>query len=183
MSGRQKDPLRELTQDERQALARISRSQRESAAQVARAKALLGVAEGHSHTKAAQLAGRTSNDAVSRLVSRFNKEGIKAVVPRQAGGPEVVYGATERERILAEVRRTPDREADGTATWSLSSLQRSLRKQGMSTVSTHTIFVLHEAGLSWQRERSWCETGSAWRTRQGIKVLVHAPDTEANKSS
>jgi len=183
MSRRQKDPLRELSQEERQELERISRSGRESAAQVARAKALLAVAEGHSYTKAAQLAGRKSNDAVSRLVSRYNKEGIKAVVPRHAGGPEVVYGVAKRERIVAEVRRAPDREEDGTATWSLTSLQGSLRKQGMSKISTHTIFkVLHEAGFSWQQERSWCETGSAWRQRQGVKVLVHDPDTEAKKS-
>lgn len=183
MSRRQKDPLRELSQEEGEALKRISRSQSESAAQVAGAKALLAVAEGASYTSAARVAGRKSNDAVSRLVSRFNKEGLKALVPRHAGGPKVVYGAAEQQRILAEARREPDREKDGTATWSLTSLQRSLRKQEMSSISTHTIFkVLHEAGFSWQQERSWCETGTAWRQRQGVKVLVHDPDTEAKKS-
>jgi hypothetical protein len=33
----------------------------------------------------------------------------------------------EQERILAEARRRPDREQDGTATWSLSTLQQALR--------------------------------------------------------
>ena len=113
MSRRQKDPLRALSEAERQTLKRISRSQSETAAQVARAKALLAVADGASYTAAARQAGRKSNDAVSQLVSRFNQEGLKALVPRHAGGPEVVYGEAEQQRILAQARRTPDREKDG----------------------------------------------------------------------
>ena len=46
MTRRQKDPLRKLTDQERLWLVRISRSQAEPAAQVARARALLAVAEG-----------------------------------------------------------------------------------------------------------------------------------------
>jgi len=38
------------------------------------------------------------------------------------------YGGAEQERILAEARRTPDRVKDGTATWSLTTLQRALRQ-------------------------------------------------------
>src|SRR3954470_9055134 len=49
MSRRRKDPLRALSTDERSGLARLSRSQRASAAQVARATALLAVADGRSY--------------------------------------------------------------------------------------------------------------------------------------
>src|SRR3954453_4909140 len=48
--------------------------------------------------------------------------------------------------------RTPQRDQDGTATWSLSLLQRTLRQadDGLPTVSPYTIWrTLHEAGLSW----------------------------------
>ena len=34
------------------------------------------------------------------------------------------------ERILAEARRSPDREQDGTAVWSLLTLQRAMRRNG-----------------------------------------------------
>jgi regulator of protease activity HflC (stomatin/prohibitin superfamily) len=71
MTRRQKDPLRELTDQEREWLVHISRSQAEAAAHVARAKALLAVADGQSYTDAAKAAGRRSGEAVSRLVSRF----------------------------------------------------------------------------------------------------------------
>src|SRR6187402_1400360 len=150
MTRRQHDPLRPLTNDERTTLERLCRAQSAPAVQVTRAKVLLAVADGLSYRDAARSVGRRSNDAVSHLVSRFNQEGLAALEPRHGGGPAIVYGPTERERIVQEVQRTPDRERDGTATWSLTTLQHALRTaaDGLPTVSTFTIFaVLHEAGL------------------------------------
>ena len=118
MTRRKKDPLRPLSPHELEYLERKSRSASESAGIVARAKALLAVADGSNYKEAAQLAGRKSNDAVSQLVSRFNSEGLPALVPRHAGGPEIKYGPQQRQRILEEARRTPDVEQDGTSTWS-----------------------------------------------------------------
>lgn len=71
MTRRQKDPLRPLTSEERRWLGRIARSHAEPASHVARAKALLAVADGKSYTRAAKEAGRRSGDAVSNLLSRF----------------------------------------------------------------------------------------------------------------
>ncbi len=186
MSRCKVDPLRPLKAEERLWLERISRSQSEPAGHVARAQALLAVADGASYTEAARAAGRKSGDTVSRWVSRFNSEGIGAVEPRHGGGPQRTYAAAERERILAEVRRTPDREQDGTATWSLGTLQRSLRRasDGLPQVSTYTIWhVLHEAGLSWQKDRSWCPTGRVLRKRKAGVVEVVDPDAAGKKAA
>jgi transposase len=185
MTRRQKDPPRPLTSEERDWLTRISRSHSEPAAHVARAKALLAVADGKSYTAAAKAAGRRSGDAVSQLVSRFNREGVAAVEPGHGGGPSVLYALKERERILAEARRVPDRERDGTATWSLNTLCRALRRapDGLPGVSTHTIFkVLHEAGFSWQKTRGWCETGKVVRKRKSGPVEVVDPDAVPKKT-
>lgn len=57
MTRRQKHPLRMLSVEERQELERITRARSESANRVARAKALLAVAEGQSYTAAAQACG------------------------------------------------------------------------------------------------------------------------------
>lgn len=185
MTKRQKDPLRPLADEERDYLERVSRSGSAPASHVARAKAILAVADGDSYTEAARRAGRRSGDAVSNLVSRFNREGIEAIGPRHGGGPQVVYGERERERILKEIRRPPDRAQDGTASWTLRTLQRALRKapDGLAQVSTFTIrAVLLEAGWSCQRDGTWCETGRVKRKRKGQVVDVVDPDTEAKKT-
>jgi transposase len=152
---------------------------------VARAKALLAVADGKTYGAAAQAAGRRSNDAVSQLVSRFNQEGLTALEPRHGGGPAIKYGAVEQARILAEVRRKPDLARDGTATWSLSTLQQSLRQaeDGLPDVSTYTIWIVLQAnGFSWQKDGSWCETGKVLRKRKEGVVEVIDPDAVPKKT-
>jgi len=185
MTRRRKDPLRPLTEEEREILEQIARAGSEPASHVARSKMLLAVAAGKSYGAAAQAAGRRSNDAVSQLVSRFNQEGVAALEPRHGGGPAIKYGAAEQACILAEVRRKPDLERDGTATWSLSTLQRSLRqaKDGLSEVSTYTIWVVLQAnGFSWQKDGSWCDTGKVLRQRKAGVVEVIDPDATPKKS-
>ena len=184
MSRRRKDPLRALTDGERESLEQVGRATSAPAGVVARARALVAVADGASYTEAARRVGRRSGDAVGEVVARFNREGLAAVEPRHGGGPRMKYGAVERERILAEVRRTPDREQDKTATWSLTTLQQALRRaeDGLPEVSTYTIWcVLHEADLSWQRDRSWCQTGVAKRRRKAGEVEVHDPDATVKR--
>jgi len=180
----QKHPLRPLTATERTQLEQIARAPRERADRVARAKALLAVAAGRSFTEAAQAAGRRSGDAIARVVARFNREGIAALAPRHGGGPPVQYGPDEKERILGEFRRAPDRERDGTATWSLTTLQRALRRapDGLPEVSTFTILaVLREAGYTWQEDRTWCPTGTVLRKRKAGIVEVTDPEADAKR--
>lgn len=184
MPRRQKNPLRPPTDQERLELERVSRSHHGAVVVVGRAKVLLGVAAGLPYTQAAQEAGRTSGDGVAHLVARFNQHGLNALATRQSRRPPRTYGSAERNRILDTARRPPDREQDGTATWSLSTLQRVLRREpGFEQLSTYTILgVLHEAGLTWQRDRTWCETGVAQRQRKSGVVKVTDPNAEAKKS-
>jgi transposase len=179
MSRHRKDPLRPLTPDERIALTRLSRSPSAPAAQVERARALLAIADGASYTAAAHQVGRRHTETLSAWVSRFNRDGLAAVRPGHGGGARIRYGGDAQQRILAEWARTPQREPDGTATWSLSLLQRALRKapDGLPQVSTFTIWrTLHEAGLSSQKSRTWCQTGVVRRRRKHGTVTRVDPD-------
>jgi transposase len=185
MTRRRKDPLRPLTDTERHELHRLRRSSVAPAAQVARAAALLLVSAGSAYQDAARTIGRQSGDAISHLVARFNQEGLTALEPRHGGGRAPAYNVAERDRILREVARTPTPEQDGTATWSLSTLQRVLRSapDGLPRVSTFTLWrVLHEAGYSHQQTRTWCPTGTALRRRKAGTVTVTDPDAEPKKS-
>lgn len=122
---------------------------------------------------------------MGQLVARFNREGLAAVTPRHGGGQRRRYVQASQERILREARRTPERDADRTGTWSLSTLQRALRQapDGLPRVSTQTIGrALHEAGFVWGKDRSWCETGTALRMRRHGTVTVVDPDAVAKKT-
>ena len=185
MSRRKIAPLRSLTDDEVTVLTKLSRSQSESATRVARAALILAVARGDDYQQAAESIGRRSGDAVSHLVARFNAEGLAALDPRHGGGRAPIYDPPTRERILQEARRQPTPEADGTASWSLTTLQKALRSapDGLPRVSTYTIWrVLHEAGASPQKTRSWCPTGTVLRQRKSGTVVVTDPDTTSKKS-
>lgn len=131
------------------------------------------------------MAGQYSGDTVSQWVVRFNHDGLTALEPRHGGGQLRRYGVAEQERILAEARRTPDRAQDGTATWSLTTLQRALRQaaDGLPQVSTYTIWLtLRQVNWSWQRARTWCDTGKVKRKRKAGVVEVVDPDTIAKKT-
>jgi transposase len=146
---------------------------------------LLLVAGGSEYQQAALAAGRKSGDAVSALVGRFNREGLAALRPRHGGGRRRAYDERARARILCEAQRTPTPEADGTATWSLSTLQKALRQagDGLPGISTYTIWeALHEAGYSFQRTRTWCPTGEALRKRKAGVATVTDPDAAPKKS-
>ncbi len=177
---RQKAPLRVVTAAERVGLEQVARASSERADRVGRAKALLAVADGARFTVAARVAGRRSGDTVAQLVSRFSTEGLAALDPRHGGGPPPVYDPVAYARILREVRRPPDREADGTATWSLTTLQRALHRapDGLPGVSTWTILhALWAAGYTWQERRTWCDTGTVLRKRKAGVVRVTDPET------
>jgi transposase len=185
MSRRQKDPLRPLSSEERAVLEQVQRARSDRAERVARATALLAVADGASYTVAAQQAGRRSGDGVAQLVARFNARGLAALDSQHGGGPARQYGAPAQDRILSEFRRTPDREQDRTATWSLTTLQRALRRapDGLPRVSTFTILqTLHDAGYTYQQSRTWCHTGTARRKRKRGVVTLTDPDATPKKT-
>lgn len=186
MTRRQKEPLRAISDEERQELERISRATSESVARVTRAKTLLAVAGGLSYTAAAAVCGRRSGDAIAQLVERFNREGLAALTPKHGGGARIQYTSQQRQQILAVAQAQPELEVDGVSQWSLVTLQRRLRASGadeFATISTYTIGqVLHEAGYSWQNSRSWCKTGSALRRRKSGVVTVIDPDAEVKKT-
>src|SRR5688572_11376620 len=133
-------PMRVMTNEEREVLKRVARSGSEAAAVVARAKSLLAVATGANFEAGARAAGRKSGYGVAKLVKRFNRDGLQALQTQSGAGRPATYTPEQRNRMLTEFRRQPDREQDGTGTWSLTTLQQALRRQpGLAQVSRDTI--------------------------------------------
>ena len=168
MAKPQKEALRPLTPAERAALERVRR-----------ATALLALAEGASFAAAARPAGYRSGSAVTALVRRFNRRGLAALAIAAGRGRKPTYATAARAQIVATAQRAPERQVDGTATWSLSTLERTLRREAFPRLGATTIRrVLEDAGSSYQRTRTWCPTGTAERKRKGgvARVVDPAPE-------
>jgi transposase len=185
MPARQKAPLRRLFPLEEQELQRITKASSERLDRARRAHALLAVAQGRSFSQAAHQAGFHSGDSIAQLVARFNQQGLAALDIAPGRGRRAHYDPPTRTRIVQKVQSPPDRRQDGTATWSLATLERALRADGagLEQVGATTIRrVLHEAGYSFQRTRTWCPTGTAQRKRKEGVVTVIDPAAETKKN-
>ena len=183
MARPQREGLRALTSEEMATLRRVSQATSERVDRVQRVRALLAVSAGASFAAAAHAAGFRSGTAVAGLVSRFNRRGLAALRIAPGRGRHPAYDAPARAKIVALAQRTPDRKTDGTGTWSLSTLERTLRREGLPRVGATTIRrVLHAAGSAYQRTRTWCPTGTAVRKRKSGVVTVVDPETEQKRA-
>ena len=180
------EPLRDLNEAERQELVRVSIAFGETVRRQMRAEALLAVASGASLSGAARKVGWQVGDTVAALIRRFNRRGLSALDDQPHPGRRRKYGPAERERIVREFRRQPNRDEDGTATWSVELLKRALRQasDGLPEISGFTIIhVLHEAGFTWQESRTWCDTGVALRKRKDGVVEVTDPEADKKRGA
>jgi transposase len=182
MATMQTERLRSLAEAERRELGALVKASSERVDRVQRATALLAVAGGQTFGAAAEAAGYQSPQAVTYLVRRFNRVGLGALEIAAGRGRRPTYDAAARARIVATAQRPPDRKTDGTATWSLSTLERTIRREGLPRVGATTIRrVLRDAGSSYQRTRTWCPTGTAQRKRKAGVVRVVDPQTEEKR--
>ena len=191
MARRKKDPLRTLTEEEKSFLEKLSHSRSAPADQIARATGILALAAGKSYGEAALLCHRLQGTTIARWAARFNREGVAALVPEHGGGHAPRFTGEVKARILAEFTRTPDPETDGTAVWSVSTLQKALARQDSPNIpiriSIYSLWgLLREEGYTFQKDRSWCHTGEAKRKRHRkghtfVETVID-PDMEAKKS-
>lgn len=182
MAPPQKEPLRPLTAAEYTALKDVASATSERVDRVRRATAVLAVAQGQAFRQAARQGGLRSSTTVADLVARFNRQGLVALRIAPGRGRKRTYSTAARARIVATAQRPPERRAVGTAAWSLSTLQRRLRRSHFPHVGASTIRrVLHDAGSSYQRTRTWCPTGTAERKRKAGVVTVVDPQTEEKR--
>lgn len=182
MAPQQKVTLRPMTGEERSIVERMTKAQTQRVDEARRAHALLAIAQGLPFAQAACQAGFRSGSSVVNLVDRFNRHGLAALSIAAGRGRRPTYDAPARAHIVATAQRIPDRRGDGTATWSLSTLRRTLRREGLRKIGTSTIRrVLQDAGSSFQRTRTWCPTGTAQRVRKTGVVTVVDPETEQKR--
>jgi len=133
--------LRALTAEEQAALAQVQQATSGRHDAVQRATALLAAA--------ARAAGYAGGSTVHALVKRCNARGLAVPTIAPGRGPKRTCDAATRAQVVALAQRSPDRQVDGTATWSLSTRERAAQRALFPAPKSRTIApILRDAGSS-----------------------------------
>jgi transposase len=146
--------VRELLPEEGNRLKRLSRK---ATSEVKRERALIcwASATRMSPQQIAALVG-TDESHVRKVIHAFNERGFASLDPESRGGRPRRITAEQRARIIAVAGARPDTLGVPATRWSLKRLARYLREQQIVEVSpAHLARILAEAGLSFQRTRTW----------------------------
>ena len=146
--------VRELLPEEGNRLKRLSRK---ASSEVKRERALIcwASATRMSPQQIAALVG-TDESHVRKVIHAFNERGFGSLDPEPRGGRPRRITAEQRARIIAVAGARPDALGVPATRWSLKRLARYLREQRIVAVSpAHLGRILAQAGLSFQRTRTW----------------------------
>lgn len=120
-----------------------------------RAGILLASATQHSVPQIARM-WRTDESHVRKVIREFNERGLDSLRPKFGGGRPPRLTEAERERIVAVAGARPDSIGVPLTRWSLRELAAYLAEgEGIEISPSHLGRVLADAGLSFQRTRSW----------------------------
>jgi transposase len=145
--------VRGLTPEEGNRLRSISRRAKYQAKRQ-RAMMLLASSTGMSAPEIARLV-RTDESHVRKVIHAFNEEGFSSLDPDYRGGRPKKTTPAERDRIVAVARARPDTQGVPLTRWSLPKLRDHLATIGVEVCAETLRGILHGAGLSHQRTRSW----------------------------
>jgi len=92
---------------------------------------------------------------VRRVIHEFNERGMDSLSPRYRGGRPRRITTDQRQRIASVAGARPDAQGVPLTRWSLPRLSLQLAKEEIVVSPRHLGALLAEAGLSFQRTRTW----------------------------
>jgi transposase len=97
----------------------------------------------------------TDESHVRRVVHAFNERGMSSLDPDYRGGRPRRITEQQRRRAVAVAGARPDTQGAPLTRWSLPRLADHLAEVGVQISAAHLGRVLADAGLSFQRTRTW----------------------------
>jgi transposase len=98
----------------------------------------------------------TDESHVRRVIHDFNERGLASLDPEYGGGRPRRITEEDRRAVVAVAGARPDSQGVALTRWSLPRLADHLAERGIAQISpAHLGRVLAEAGLSFQRARTW----------------------------
>ena len=99
---------------------------------------------------------RTDASWVRKVIHEFNERGMDSLRPRYRGGRPRRITTDQRQRTVSGAGARPDSQGVPLTRWSLPRLSIYLADEGIVEVCPrHLGALLAEAGLSFQRTRTW----------------------------
>jgi len=149
--------VRELTQQEREALERGLRSA--DAFVVRRSQIILFSADGTSMDEIARRVGYSA-ETVRRIIHQFNKTGLDALKKKSRRPHRIHRAYTEEnaQKLKALLHHSPREFGKPTSIWTLGLLAEVSYEQGLTEkkVSIETVrLVLRRLGIRWKRAKKW----------------------------
>src|SRR5688572_3188162 len=147
--------LREVSEEEREALMKRRRSRTAGKRDVERATMILLRAEGKSTGEIAREI-KCSQDTVTLWVKRFNSQGLAGLKDQAGRGRRASYSEEQRGQMIAVARTAPPQLGQPYGYWSLRRLAQYLAQTYQLKVSkSHLERILEEEGLRWYQEKTY----------------------------
>ncbi len=146
--------VRSLDPGEARKLKRVATAARHRCSRI-RAMILLASATEMAAPQIAQLY-LTDAEHVRKVIHEFNDRGFGSLDPDYRGGRPKKVTPQQRDEIVCVARARPDSQGVALTRWSIAKLSQHLGEQQIARLSpTGLRALLNEAGLSFQRTRSW----------------------------
>jgi transposase len=146
--------VRPLLHDEALRLKRLSKRSKHQCTRQ-RAAVLLASNVKMSASQIAEM-WRTDSSWVRKVIHEFNERGMASLRPRYRGGRPRRITTDQRQQIISVAGARPDHQGVPLTRWSLPRLSIYLAGEGIVDVSPrHLGALLADAGLSFQRTRTW----------------------------
>jgi transposase len=147
--------LRELTAEERQAVARLARSRTDEARLVQRAQVIERLAAGE---RPGAVAGRVgmSRNQLYQWLHRFNAEGLDGLRDRPRKGRPPTYSAEQVAEVIATALTDPQQLGLDFGCWTLDRLEAYLNEhKGIAIKRSRIDEILLAEGLRWRKQETW----------------------------
>src|SRR5262245_47100094 len=147
--------LRELTAEERRAVARLAHSRTDEARLVQRAQLIRRLADGERPGAVAGSVGMSRNQ-VYQWLHRLNAEGLAGLQDRPRKGRPPTYSAEQVAEVLATALTNPPGLGLPYGCWTLDRLEAYLNEQkGIPIKRSRIDEILLAEGLRWREQESW----------------------------
>lgn len=147
--------VRELSDEERTQIRRLSQARTVAARTVERAQIIQLASEGLLVPAIAERLG-IGQDVVRQWLKRFNAEGLSGLRDRPRSGRPTTYTPEQVGEMIAAALTAPQQVGQSFGSWTFQRLACYLNEHkgiGIQTSRLHEI--LHAEGLRWRTQESW----------------------------